>query len=131
MDVETLREYCLSKPCVFECMPFGDDHLVFKVGAGDGKQAKMFALLPLDDTGHIALKCDPDEAIRLRDLYTEVTPAWHFNKRHWNDVALDGVLSDDEIMRMVDGSYDLVVRSLPAAVRAVVLGRQGGIHDVF
>jgi predicted DNA-binding protein (MmcQ/YjbR family) len=28
----------------------------------------------------ISLKCDPELAIELRELHTEVTPAYHFNK---------------------------------------------------
>ena len=37
MDLAQFREYCLSKPCATEGMPFGPDVLVFKVSG------KMFA----------------------------------------------------------------------------------------
>ena len=75
MNIEEIREYCLSKPGVTESLPFNDTALVFKVAG------KMFALLDLsEDQRGISLKCDPERAIELRERHSEVTPAWHFNK---------------------------------------------------
>ena len=74
MNIEEIREYCLSKPGVTESFPFNDTALVLKV-------VKMFALLDLsEDSRGISLKCDPELAIELREQHPEVTPAWHFNK---------------------------------------------------
>ncbi len=108
MNVESFREYCLSKPGVTESSPFGEDSLVFKVGT------KMFALLALDEVPSAAnLKCDPDRALELRDRYVEVRPGYHMNKKHWNTVVIDGAIPDPEISRMIDHSYELVFRALP------------------
>lgn len=108
MNFEQIREYCLSKPGVTEGFPFNDTSLVFKVGG------KMFALLDLsEDSRGISLKCDPEHAIELREHYSEVTPAYHFNKQHWNGVNLKGSLSDDQIKAWIDHSYELVRSSLP------------------
>ena len=75
MNIEEIREYCIAKPGVTESLPFNDTALVFKVAG------KMFALLDLsEDSRGISLKCDPELAIELREKYSEVTPAWHFNK---------------------------------------------------
>ncbi len=106
MNYEEIREYCLSKPGVTEGFPFNDTALVFKVG-------KMFALLDLsEDSRGICLKCDPELAIELRERYPEVTGAWHFNKVHWNGVALDGAVSFSLLKEWIDHSYDLVRNSL-------------------
>ncbi|HJT79754.1 MAG TPA: MmcQ/YjbR family DNA-binding protein [Chthoniobacterales bacterium] len=113
MDVETFREYCLKKPCVTEGTPFGEDVLVFKVAG------KMFALAGLDAIPATAnLKCDPDLALELRDRYEQVRPGYHMNKKHWNTVEIDSGLPEPELRKMIDHSYDLVVKSLPKAVRA-------------
>lgn len=73
----------------------------------------MFALLPLDEMElSVALKCDPELAVQLREQYPAVQPAWHMNKTHWNTVKVDGSLSNRQILEMVDHSYDLVVKSL-------------------
>ena len=53
----------------------------------------------------------------LRDLFPEVIPAYHMNKKHWNTVQLDGNLPRGEIERMVDNSYTLVVKSLPKRIK--------------
>jgi predicted DNA-binding protein (MmcQ/YjbR family) len=113
MDLADFREYCLAKPQVTEGTPFGETVLVFKVGG------KMFALAALDETPATAnLKCDPDLALDLRDRYEQVRPGYHMNKKHWNTVEIDSGLQDSELRRMIDHSYELVVKSLPKAKRA-------------
>jgi predicted DNA-binding protein (MmcQ/YjbR family) len=89
-----------------EDFPFGEDVAIYKV------MGKMFALIPVDATNQISLKCDPTFAEVLRQTYAEGTPGWHLNKRHWNDVITDGSIPDDEIEEMIDHSYDLVVKGL-------------------
>lgn len=112
MNHEAIREYCLSKPAVTEGFPFNDTALVFKVAG------KMFAVLDLsEDERGITLKCDPEMAIELRERYPEVTAAWHFNKKHWNGVDLRGAVSDRELIKWIDHSYDLIVESLPSNTR--------------
>lgn len=107
IDLESFREYCLSKPKATEDMPFGEDVLVFRVGG------KMFALAPLDEVAAtVNLKCDPNLALELRDRYEEVRPGYHMNKRHWNTVEIDSEIPDAELRRMIDHSYKLVVGKL-------------------
>ncbi|MCP4360405.1 MAG: MmcQ/YjbR family DNA-binding protein, partial [Chloroflexi bacterium] len=69
-----------------------------------------------------SLKCDPDEALFLRDMYTAVQSGYHLNKKHWNTVTVNGSLPDDELWRMVDMSYDLVVKGLKKADRNLLAG---------
>ena len=112
MNIEEIREYCISKPAVSEGFPFNDTALVFKVAG------KMYALLDLsEDSRGISLKCDPELAIELREQYPEVTPAWHFNKQHWNGVNLGGSITFAQIKEWIDHSYDIVVESLPKSKR--------------
>lgn len=103
MDIEALRDYCLSKPGATEGFPFGEDTLVFKV---DGK---IFLLTSFSD-GKFNVKCDPERAIELRERYTEVHPGYHMNKKHWNTVDINGRLTDKQICEMIDHSYQLVAK---------------------
>ena len=115
MDLESFREYCLSKRGATEDMPFGEDVLVFRVGG------KMFALAALDEIPATAnLKCDPDLALELRDRYAQVQPGYHMNKKHWNTVEIGGGIPDVELRRMIDHSYELVVKRLPDAKRKLL-----------
>src|SRR6266403_2898514 len=119
MDVETFREYCLGKPQVTEDTPFGETVLVFKVGG------KMFALVALDEIPARAnLKCDPDLALELRDRYEQVRPGYHMNKKHWNTVEIESGIPDIELRKMIDHSYELVVKSLPRKAREKLLQRR-------
>lgn len=101
MDLLDIRDYCLSLDArVEECEPFGSDHLVFKIGG------KMFALIDIH-TGWMALKCDPERAVELREQYEYVTPAYHFNKKHWN--GIDTPQARGELLRQwIDHSFRLV-----------------------
>jgi len=103
MNVETLREYCISKKNVTESFPFGDDTLVFKTGG------RIFALVNLEGDLSINLKCNPALAIELRERYSSVIPGYHMNKKHWNTVYIDGSVPDKEVFSWVDHSYDLVL----------------------
>ena len=108
MDLAEFREYCLSKPGATEGTPFGPDVLVFKVAG------KMFALAALDEVpSTVNLKCDPELALDLRDRYEQVRPGYHMNKKHWNTVEIEGAIPDGELRKMIDHSYDLVIKKAP------------------
>lgn len=107
MDYQAARDYLLSRPEAVEDFPFGPGVAVFKV------KGRMFATLGVENTvARTNLKCDPDEAQALRDIFSGVLPGYHMNKKHWNTVLLDGSVPDGEIERMMDRSYGLVVKGL-------------------
>jgi len=104
MNIESLREYCLSKPDAEETLPFGPDTLVFKVGG------KAFLLTGLDSEDlSFNVKCDPDKALELREEFPCVLPGYHMNKKHWNTIVVDGSVSVKQLKEWIDHSYDLVV----------------------
>jgi len=108
---------CAGLPGAVEDYPFGGGVAVFKVGG------RMFALVSLEGTpGSVNLKCHPDLAVDLRARHSSVRPGYHQNKRHWNTVELDGSIEDGELRWMIDHSYELVVGSLPRALRARLSG---------
>ncbi len=61
----------------------------------------------------ISVKCDPQEAIVLREKYTAIQPGYHLSKTHWNTIILDGSIPDEEILAMIDESFRLVVAVMP------------------
>lgn len=71
------------------------------------------------------LKCDPDEALILRDMFDAVKPGYHMNKRLWNTIVLDGEVPPGEIERMIDRSYALVVKKLGKEQRQALEIRHG------
>jgi len=115
---QKVEDYLLLKPEVSLYYPFGDDVKVFRV------KNKMFATLSLGKGSEkgtdgkmagyfcINLKCDPDEAVMLRDIFSSVIPGYHMNKKFWNTIILDNSISKGELERMIDNSYMLVVSKL-------------------
>ena len=120
MDYDAARVYLLSRPDAFEDYPFGPDVAVMKIGA------KMFATLATQrGEGRMNLKCDPVEAVMLRDVFDAVLPGYHMNKKHWNTIVLDGSIPVPELERMIDRSYGLVVKSMRRAERDALILRHG------
>jgi predicted DNA-binding protein (MmcQ/YjbR family) len=115
MNIELLRNYCISKKGVTETFPFDSDTLVFKVAG------KMFALTSLSNPVSVNLKGEPEQNIIWRQEYEAVKPGWHMSKLHWNTVMFNEDVNDKELLAMVETSYILVVQSLPKKVQATLL----------
>ena len=112
MTPEDVKAYLLSKPEAEEDYPFDATTAVLKVAG------KMFATFSEEAGAYrMNLKCDPDEALQLRDVFGAVKPGYHMNKKHWNTVHLTGELPRGEIERQIDHSYALVVKGMTKAQR--------------
>lgn len=115
MNIEELRDFCLSLKGTSESFPFDEVTLVFKVGD------KMYALTNLDGPLSINLKCEPALAIELRETYSAVLPGYHMNKNHWNTVIIDGTIPVATIKDWIINSYQLVLSSLPKTKREKII----------
>lgn len=111
MNIETVRDYCLSLPYTTEDFPFDETTLVFRI------QGKIFAMIDLENTTWFVLKCRPDLALELREQHLDITGAFHMNKTHWNQLNLYGKLSDALIRTLIRHSYNEVVKKMPKKVR--------------
>lgn len=122
MNIEELREYCLSICLATEDMPFKDEYLMFRV------YNKWFAVIPLNDPElKICLKCNAEEAIVLRERYTSVSAAWHFNKKYWNSIVLNGDMDDQTIKHWILHSVNEVIGKLPKKLRLDYEERKSGV----
>ena len=106
MDIEQLWQYCKSMPGAEEGFPFGPQTVVFKVNG------KIFFLASLDKQPlQFNVKCDPDEAIELRERFESVIPGYHMNKKLWNTVIVDGTIPNNMLCKFIDNSYKLVSKN--------------------
>ena len=128
LNDQDVENYLLSKPETSLYYPFGDDVKVFRV------KSKMFATIAHGSTAKSAkvndeakdnfwvnLKCDPDEAAILRDIFPAVIPGYLMNKSSWNSIILDGSIPVGEMERMMDNSYMLVVSKMTKKDQASIL----------
>ena len=111
MNIEEVREYCLSLPQVTEDFPFDETTLVFRI------EQKIFAMIDLEDTQWFVLKCEPEYALELRERHPEISGAWHMNKKYWNQLNLFGQLRDELVKYLIRHSYNEVVKKLPRKVK--------------
>ena len=119
MDIEQVRDYTLSINGVTEDQPFGDDIITYRI------EGKIFLCLWLGGGKHdmkgnteprFALKLTPERNVELREHYSAILPAWHWNKKHWSDVYYEQ-LEDSLVTGLIKESYDLVVSKLPKTLR--------------
>lgn len=110
MNIEEVRDYCLSLPYATEDFPFDETTLVFRV------ENKIFAMVDLVKTEWFVLKCDPEYAIDLREEHMEIAGAWHMNKKYWNQINLLGSLPEKLLKDLIRHSYNEVVKKLPKKV---------------
>lgn len=120
MKKDKVKKYFLSCPESYEDFPFGAEITIFKV------KDKWFGLLTeREGSLQINLKCDPDEALILRDLFKSVVPGYHMNKKHWNTIILDGTIPEKEIEAMIYSSYVLIVDKLKKKDRLALEAKYG------
>jgi len=124
MNIEQVREYTLSLCGVTEDQPFGDDIITFRL------EGKIFVCLWLGGGRHdmknseprLALKLLPERNLELREQFSAVTPAWHWNKMHWSDVYYEH-LEDKQVEAWILESYYLVASKLPRTIRQKYLNQ--------
>ena len=116
MQIMELVTYLQNKNGTTEEYPFGPDVMVFKVAG------KIFALVAWRQSPlTINLKCHPDQAGTLRNIFTAVKPGYHMNKDHWNTVIFDNSIPKELVFRMIDESYELIVQRLPVKKRKTLI----------
>jgi predicted DNA-binding protein (MmcQ/YjbR family) len=107
MNIDQIREYCLSFPRATENLQWGDD-LCFKVGG------KIFAMLGLDNP-RLCFKCDPDTFSDLIER-EDIRPAPYVGRYKW--VMLDRLdaVGWAELRDLLEKSYDMVVAKTPKSL---------------
>jgi predicted DNA-binding protein (MmcQ/YjbR family) len=111
MDLKEFKKYCKSFIGVTEEYPFDETTLVYKI------KGKMFTLTDINTFHMISVKCDPDDAQIIRQMFESVIPGYHLNKEHWNSIKIDGRIPDTLLKEWIEDSYNLVVQSLPKKIQ--------------
>jgi len=115
MNIEEARLYALELDSVTEEL-FAEQWISFRIAG------KWFMLIQLDaPEPRIAVKLPPETGTELRELYNGIQPAYHMNKRHWNDLYLNRDLPDRLICDLIRTAYDTVVARLPKKVREGII----------
>jgi predicted DNA-binding protein (MmcQ/YjbR family) len=110
MDVDRLRELCLSFPAATEQIQWGND-LLFKVGG------KMFAATPLEPAPVcLSFKASPDNFAELTER-PNIIPAPYLARAQWVALQTRDALPRDELAGLLRESYEMVAAKLPKRIR--------------
>jgi predicted DNA-binding protein (MmcQ/YjbR family) len=111
MNIDWVREWCLSLPHTTEKVQWGDN-LVFKVGG------KIYAIVALEPGSHwLAFKCTAEEFAELVER-PGIVPAPYLARAHWVSLQTAGALPPAEIKRLLRQAYDLIFAKLPKKTQA-------------
>jgi predicted DNA-binding protein (MmcQ/YjbR family) len=111
MDVTQMGSLCAALPGAWSDNPWDHEHPVYKVGPGE--RGKIFAFLGATTVG-VKAGATRDVADEWLDRYPEdATVMAYIGRSGWNDLALAGAISDEELVEAVEESYRLVVSRLP------------------
>lgn len=103
MDYSQIKSYFMAKEGVTITYPFGDKAEVFSVNG------RKFGVMCTD--GHVInifVKCDPEEALALRDSYHSIVPGYQIDHVNWNAMIIDVKLPESLVFEQIDHSYELV-----------------------
>ncbi len=113
MDIESLRDYCLSLPHTTEDIQWVND-LLFRVGG------KIFAGIGLEthdsSAHHLSFKCTPETFSELIEK-DGIIPAPYTARYHWVALERFDALEDAEIKRLIGTSYEMVFAKLPKKIK--------------
>ena len=110
MNVEQLRELCLSFPHATEQIQWGSD-LLFKVGG------KMFAVTPLEPAPVcLSFKASPENFAELTER-PNIIPAPYLARAQWVALQTRDALPQGELSQLLRESYDMVFVKLPKKLR--------------
>jgi len=113
MNVDWLREVCLSFPGVTEQIQWGND-LLFKVGG------KMFAVTPLEPASVcLSFKASPESFAELTER-PNIIPAPYLARAQWVALQTRDALAAQELAQLLRASYDMVFAKLPKKIRETV-----------
>lgn len=110
MNIEELREYCLSIKGASESLPFDEHTLVYKLM---GKMFAYFSLHPKIEKFFVTMKCDPEKSADLMTCYNGILFGYHSDKKYWISVYIESDVPDGLIRELINHSVDEVVKKLP------------------
>ena len=108
MNIEELRDYCLSMEGVMEKTPFGkfaprfDSTLVFYV------LDHMFCMVDMDDFTSVSFRSNDEEIARISERYSAVTTPLNKAMKFWLRVNLNEDMTDSVFFFKQKTAYEII-----------------------
>ena len=119
MKYDFIQEHCLSKKGAEEDYKQEWDAIRYTI------RGKMFALVGHDNAGNhiISAKHSPEYGEELREKYKDIIPGYYLNKTLWSSVLLSGDVPEIVLKTLLDGSYELIFKSLSKKIQNEILNQ--------
>lgn len=110
MDIDSVRNHCLSLPHATEDIQWGND-LLFRISG------KIFAGMSLEPPHSLSFKCTPEKFDELIEI-DGIIPAPYMARNKWVMLERLDAIADAEIKRLINQSYELVFARLTKKAQA-------------
>jgi predicted DNA-binding protein (MmcQ/YjbR family) len=121
MDIDWIRNLCLSFPQTTEQIQWGDD-LVFKVAG------KIHAITVLNPAKiWLCFKASPENFAELTER-PGIIPAPYLARAKWIALETRDALPSDELALLLRESYDMVVAKLPRKTREALANSKTSVR---
>ncbi|HTF37017.1 MAG TPA: MmcQ/YjbR family DNA-binding protein [Blastocatellia bacterium] len=110
MNLDSVRNYCLSLPHATEDIQWGND-LLFRISG------KIFAGMSLDPPHSLSFKCTPEKFDELIE-FEGIIPAPYTARNKWVMLERLDALNDSEIKRLIKNSYEMIFSKLTKKLQA-------------
>src|SRR5436190_24359560 len=110
MNIDSVRNYCLSLPHATEDIQWGND-LLFRISG------KIFTGMSLDPPHSLSFKCTPGKFDELIEL-DGIIPAPYMARNKWVMLERLDALNDAEIKQLIQISYEMIFAKLTKKARA-------------
>ena len=110
MNLDSIRNYCLSLPHATEDIQWGND-LLFRISG------KIFAAMSLDPPHSLSFKCTPEKFDELIE-FEGIIPAPYMARNKWVMLERLDALNDVEIKRLIQNSYEMIFSKLTKKAQA-------------
>ena len=114
MNLDSIRDYCLSLPHATEDIQWGND-LLFRISG------KIFTGINLEPPHSLSLKCTPEKFDELIEL-DGIIPAPYVARNKWVMLERLDALSDSELKRLIKISYEMIFAKLTKKAQAELGG---------
>lgn len=109
MNLDSIRNYCLSLPHATEDIQWGND-LLFRISG------KIFAGMSLDPPHSLSFKCTPEKFDELIE-FEGIIPAPYTARNKWVMLERLDALNDSEIKGLIKNSYEMIFSKLTKKVQ--------------
>lgn len=118
MNIEELRDYCLSFDGVTEKMPFQQFKAAQSICAFY-VSGHIFRYFDIDKFDTCIIKCNTTQIDCLKERYESISNPYNMNRKYWISIHFHGDVNDRILRSLIQDSYEIVKQQYKRKIRSL------------